>query len=149
MASSRVVPVKLYPRERASAPNNLVIPFPNVRQAHVYMGRPTGRQRPVAELPWWVSAWAVTTAPQDFGGESTVILAPSRMRIPPLGGFMLVCSVYLPVVPTFKEVGFRFSTEVAEASAVTLAYGYADDTPTDFAGLHLNPVGLGSQPYWS
>lgn len=144
MASSRAVAIKLNPRARGGK-NDLHIVFANARQAHVYMAPPLGIQSANAVVDWTVSAWGEVSDPTLFDGTLVVTFAPSRLRIPPPRGFTLAFSLYLPPVPTWTAVGFRFVAEVDEATTTTLAYGFSDDTPTDYTGLHLAPFGLGSE----
>jgi hypothetical protein len=100
-----------------------------------------------AKLEWYASAWGVVADPSLFGcTEVDVVLAPSLVRIPQVVALTLVLHVYLPVAPAFKAVALRFSTEVQSAALSTTVTGFADDTPTDYAGLHLSPFGL-SQPH--
>ena len=101
-----------------------------------------------AKLEWYASAWGIVADPSLF--ESTadveIVLAPSLLRIPEVVAFTLVLHVYLPIAPVFKAVALRFSTEVQSAALSTTVTGFADDTPTDFSGLHLSPFGL-SRPH--
>ena len=86
--------------------------------------------------------------PSLFGSTDDVelVLAPSLLRIPGVVAVTLVLHVYLPVAPVFKAVAVRFSTEVQSAALSTTVTGFADDTPTDYSGLHLSPFGV-SQPH--
>lgn len=122
--------------------------LPGVRQAHVYMEPTLGKAGPDARVDWYASAWGVVADPGSFGSSSEVdvILAPSLIRVPQVVAVTLVLHVYLPVAPAFKAIGIRFATESQSAALSTRVTGFADDTPTDFSGLHLSPFGL-SEPH--
>lgn len=107
-----------------------------------------GKAGPDAKLEWYASAWGVVADPSFFGstGDVDVILAPSLLRIPQVVALTLVLHVYLPAAPAFKAVAIRFSTDVQTAALSTTVTGFADDTPTDFAGIHLSPFGLSQPP---
>jgi hypothetical protein len=138
----------LRPRARARDANDLVLRLPNVRQAHVYMAPTLGKASPDARLDWYASAWGVVAEPALFGSTTDVdvVLAPSLVRIPSVVALTLVLHVYLPPAPAFKAVAIRFAAEVHSAVLATPVFGFADDTPTDFAGLHLSPFGLSLPP---
>ncbi len=148
MATTRLALVRLRPRPRARDANDLVLRLPNVRQAHVYMAPTLGKASPDARLEWYASAWGVVDDPALFGSTTDVdvVLAPSLVRIPPVAALTLVLHVYLPPAPVFKAIAIRFAAEVQSAALSTAVFGFADDTPTDYAGLHLSPFGL-SQPH--
>jgi hypothetical protein len=97
-----------------------------------------------AKLEWYASAWGIVADPSLFGSTNDVelVLAPSLLRIPEVVAVTLVLHVYLPIAPVFKAVAIRFSTEVQSAALSTAVTAFADDTPTDFSGLHLAPFGL-------
>ena len=107
-----------------------------------------GKASADAKLEWYASAWGIVDDPSLFKStdEVDLVLAPSLLRIPQVVALTLVLHVYLPVAPVFKAVAIRFSTEVQSAALSTTVTGFADDTPTDYAGLHLSPFGL-SQPH--
>lgn len=142
---------ELYTREDKSPTKNLLtVSGPDLRRVVLFLKlSASGRQQLRHQIPWWISCYATLESPETTlaplaNPPVNVNLAPSRMRLPPLGAnLMHVATAFWPPVPPVASISFYFSTEADEPSNGARAWGYPDSTPHDYSGLWVMPFGSG------
>jgi hypothetical protein len=142
---------ELYTREDKSPTKNLLtVSERGLRRVVLFLKlSASGRQQLRHQIPWWVSCYATLAEPQTAlaplaSPPANVNLAPSRLRLPPLGAnLMHVATAYWPPVPPIASISFYFATEADEPSNAAWAWGYPDATPHDYSGLWVMPFGSG------
>jgi hypothetical protein len=142
---------ELYTREDKSPTKNLLtVSGPNLRRVVLFLKlSASGRQQLRHQIPWWVSSYATLESPGTAlaplaNPPKNVNLAPSRIRLPPLGAnLMHVATAYWPPVPPIASMSFYFSTEADEPSNGAWAFGFPDSTPHDVSGFWVMPFGCG------
>jgi hypothetical protein len=142
---------ELYTREGKSPTKNLLtVGGPNLRRVILLLKlSASGRQQLRHQIPWWVSCYATLETPAVAlaplaAPPSNVNLAPSLVRLPPLGAnLMHVATAYWPPVPPIASMSFYFSTEADEPSNGAWAFGFPDATPHDYSGFWVMPFGCG------
>lgn len=142
---------ELYTREDKSPTKNLLtVSEPGLRRVVLFLKlSASGRQQLRHQIPWWVSCYATLAEPKTAlaplaSPPANVNLAPSRLRLPPLGAnLMHVATAYWPPVPPIASISFYFSTEADEPSNGAWAWGYPDSAPHDYSGLWVMPFGSG------
>ena len=142
---------QLYTREDKSPTKNLLtVSGPNLRSVVLFLKlSASGRQQLRHQIPWWLSSYATLQSPGTAlapiaNPPGNVNLAPSRVRLPPLGAnLMHVATAYWPPVPPIASMSFYFSTEADEPSNAAWAFGFPDPTPHNASGLWVMPFGCG------
>jgi hypothetical protein len=142
---------ELYTREDKSPTKNLLtVKGENLRRVVLFLKlSASGRQQLRHQIPWWVSCYATLQSPGTTlaplaNPPENVNLAPSRLRLPPLGAnLMHVATAYWPPVPPIASISFYFCTEADEPSNAAWAWGFPDATPHDYSGLWVMPFGSG------
>jgi hypothetical protein len=142
---------ELYTREDKSPTKNLLtVTGRDLRRVILFLKlSASGRQQLRHQIPWWVSCYATLEDPATAlaplaNPPANVNLAPSRLRLPPLGAnLMHVATAYWPPVPPITSISFYFSTEADEPSNAAWAWGFADSTPHDYSGFWVMPFGSG------
>lgn len=142
---------ELFTREDKSPSRNLLtVTAPGIRRVVLFLKlSASGRQQLRHQIPWWLSCYATLADPKTTlaplaNPPENVNLAPSRLRLPPLGAnLMHVATAYWPPVPAITSISFYFSTNADEPSNAAWAWAYPDSTPHDYAGLWVMPFGSG------
>src|SRR5262245_33207512 len=114
---------ELFSRARPPGENLLTVSGPNLRRVVLFLRlSSSGRGQLRHQIPWWVSCYATLLSPGTAlaplaNPNPNVNLAPSRLRLPPLGAnLMHVATAYWPPVPLIESISFLFSTESNEPS---------------------------------